>query len=346
MKTKMLYLVIISLFCIQQPAFAFRDLPDNNLSYPVLIIFSDNSTGSGFYLNTGDKYYFVTAKHVLFKIPPLKIVKKIVIPENKILPRDINKIRYNDYERKIEFEGQMTQEELTTLLDWAQDDILEKIIKEIYEESQYKLKATYAKLRSYSPDVKDSKPNIIEFNLTNLLSSNKLRYSGNYDIAIIEFGEMSEGKITSKSKDVKTKSMSQSGLLSVAKDSLKKYDNVLIGNEVYVFGFPTSLGLKNIPQINYNRPLLRKGIIAGINNSAKTIIIDCPVYFGNSGGPVIEVERVDLQTTKFKVIGIVSQFVPFVEKIINVTQNYQNMNVTNSGYAVVVPIDPILELIK
>ena len=344
MKAKLLYFLIVLLFCVQQSAFAVRSLPDNNLSYPVLITLSDKSTASGFYLNSGDKYFLVTAKHVFFRIPPPKIDKKIEIPENKILPRNINKIRYNSYDKKIEFEGQMTQEELITLLNWSPNDILRKIIIEIYDESQYKLKATSAELLSYSANVKEIEQNIIEVNLSNLLSSNRLRYSINQDVAIIEIGEVTE-EIKIKFIDVIVKSKSNSGFLSVKKDGLKKYDDVLIGNEVYVFGFPTSLGLKNIPQIDYKKPLLRKGIIAGINNNLKTIIIDCPIYFGNSGGPVIEVEQVSLSKINFKVIGIISRFVPFVEIINNVTQNYQNINVTNSGYAVVVPIDFILELI-
>ncbi len=346
MKSKILFLLLILICSIQKQVYASRDLPDDNLSYPVLIALSDGSTGSGFYLNTNTKYYFVTAKHVLFKIPPPTIVKKYVIPENKSLPVNINKFHYNDYEGIIEFEGQMTQEELKTLLTWAQDNFLKKIITELYDESQYKLKATYAALQSYSSDIKDEKPNIIEFNLADLLSTNKLRYSDDYDIAVIEFGMLNEGNLKTKKKDVKVRSLSQKGFLSVNIDTLKTYDDILIGNEVFVFGFPTSIGLKNTPQINYNRPLLRKGIVAGINNKLKTIIIDCPVYFGNSGGPVIEVEREGLKKIHYKVIGIVTEFVPFVEKINNITQNYQNINVTNSGYAVVVPTDFILELIE
>lgn len=336
--------MIVLIFCVQQSAFAFRDLPDNNLSYPVLITLSNNSTGSGFYLNSGDRYFLVTARHVLFNMPPLKIEKKVSILGNKILPSNIDKVRYNNFEEKLEFEGQMTQDELTTLLDWAQDDKLKKIILEIYKESQYNLKATSAQLLSYSSDINDPEKNIIEVNLSKLLSLKKLKYSKNHDIAVIEIGSVKEnGKIALI--DVVVKNLSKSGLISTKKEQFKKYKDILIGNEIFVFGFPTSLGLRNIPQIDYERSLLRKGIIAGVNNKTKSIIIDCPIYFGNSGGPVIEAERIDLLTTNYRNIGIISQFVPFVEIINNVTQNYQNINVSNSGYAVVVPIDFVLELI-
>ena len=43
-----------------------RNIPEDNLAYPVLILLNSGSTGSGFQLNTGENMYFVTAKHVLF----------------------------------------------------------------------------------------------------------------------------------------------------------------------------------------------------------------------------------------------------------------------------------------
>ncbi|MFG3597867.1 hypothetical protein [Bradyrhizobium sp. RDI18] len=42
-------------------------LPQNNLTYPVLISAGTGGNGSGFYLNTDDAMYLVTACHVLFK---------------------------------------------------------------------------------------------------------------------------------------------------------------------------------------------------------------------------------------------------------------------------------------
>ena len=43
-----------------------RDIPDDNLAYPVLISRDNKGVASGFYLNNGKEVYFVTAKHVLF----------------------------------------------------------------------------------------------------------------------------------------------------------------------------------------------------------------------------------------------------------------------------------------
>jgi len=69
------------------------------------------------------------------------------------------------------------------------------------------------------------------------------------------------------------------------------------------------------------------------------------VYKGNSGGPVIEIEQVKLTKVKFRVIGIVSQFVPFAEQWLNVTHGYSNLVISNSGDSVVTPIDAVFELL-
>jgi hypothetical protein len=92
--------------------------------------------------------------------------------------------------------------------------------------------------------------------------------------------------------------------------------------------------------------LLRKGIIAGKNPSRRTIILDCPSYYGNSGGPVVQAERLGLGKTEFKIIGIVSQFVPFKETWVNVTHKMSHWEISNSGYTVVMPIDLVLDLIR
>ena len=117
-----------------------------------------------------------------------------------------------------------------------------------------------------------------------------------------------------------------------------------MGNDVYVLGYPSSIGIQQQPQIEYNSPLLRKGIVAGMNETNKTIVLDCLTFFGNSGGPVVQTVHEGL-TTKFDVIGVVSQYIPFTETWVNMTLNYSNMQVHNSGYSIAEPMDSVLELI-
>jgi hypothetical protein len=91
--------------------------------------------------------------------------------------------------------------------------------------------------------------------------------------------------------------------------------------------------------------LLRKGIVAGVSLSKQSIIIDCPAYQGNSGGPVVQVEHPNLNTTIYHIIGVAVAFVPFEEQWENKTLRYSHVSISNSGYTLVEPIDAALELV-
>ena len=49
--------------------------------------------------------------------------------------------------------------------------------------------------------------------------------------------------------------------------------DVLVANEVYLFGNPSSLGIQEIPQLDPFRPLLRKGIVAALNDKSHSFSI-------------------------------------------------------------------------
>lgn len=120
-----------------------------------------------------------------------------------------------------------------------------------------------------------------------------------------------------------------------------KYEDVNVGDEIYLFGYPTSLGLKKSKQFDYARPLLRKGIIAGKYEPRKTLILDCPSYPGNSGGPILAVKDIVFRL-EYYLIGLVVEFIPY-EKI---KTDQQVADTTNSGYSVAVSSDKILELLS
>jgi len=132
--------------------------------------------------------------------------------------------------------------------------------------------------------------------------------------------------------------------IGVSLNDLKMYKDASEGNAIVIFGFPKSIGLEEYPQIDFTKPLLRKGIIAGKNDNTKAIIIDCPSYGGNSGGPVLEIEEVWVTVTSYNIIGIITQYVPVKEIWKDV--NHINIILSNSGYAVVEPMDYVVELIK
>jgi hypothetical protein len=96
--------------------------------------------------------------------------------------------------------------------------------------------------------------------------------------------------------------------------------------------------------MNYEKPLVRKGIVSGRNEAKNTIILDCEVYPGNSGGPVIEKEPVR-QGTSYKLIGTISQFIPFAQGVNTSVKGLTGFALNNSGYSVIVPCDPMLQII-
>ncbi len=127
--------------------------------------------------------------------------------------------------------------------------------------------------------------------------------------------------------------------------SYMPFEEVTLSNDVFLLGYPRAIGSLNIPQLDYSEPLLRKGIVAGKNLKNNTIVVDCPSYPGNSGGPVIELDRVPGGVSR-RVIGVLSQFVPFEERWTNDKYGYANVTLGNSGYSIVVPMDYALDIIK
>ena len=80
-----------------------------------------------------------------------------------------------------------------------------------------------------------------------------------------------------------------------------------------------------------------------------TIILDCPAYPGNSGGPVYEYD-LDYNyipvKRKIAVIGIINEFVPFTQEWINKRHGNSYTEISNSGYSIVTPIDEVIKLLK
>lgn len=254
-----------------------REIPDDNLKYPVLVKYNEISIGSGVFLSSDNEVYFITAKHVLF-------------PDDKPLSK--------------------------------------------------------VKLLSYPKESNLS--NEIELNIESMVQKNNILSHKTADIVVAKIGkrDLIEGtsnyKLSFFEDIIQTKN--NGIIVSITKNFIKKYEEVIIANDVFLMGYPSSLSTTQ--QIESDKPLLRKGIIAGKNDTKKSIIIDCPVYQGNSGGPVIQVEEVQLGQKEFRLIGLAIEFVPFVEVTESKHFKYQNIKYENSGYSVVAPIDHIIDIIE
>ena len=198
-------------------------------------------------------------------------------------------------------------------------------------------------LTSNSKKSSNNKQDIFKINLTKVINTRYLLSSRNFDIASIEIATNKESILYYRDFVTSLNSSGNGLLLAYA---YLPYDSIAIPDDCFILGYPKAIGIENFPQIDFNKPLLRKGIIAGKNEKNRTIILDCPVYYGNSGGPAFEyyIDENGI-IPRFYLIGVVTEFVPYVEKWCNLNSGLINSQMSNSGYSVVEPIDKILELI-
>lgn len=199
-------------------------------------------------------------------------------------------------------------------------------------------------LISYGPDIMDTTHNVLILDLPLLQRQGNVHPHATQDVAAIKVFKDTSVNLIQKIwfyPGVNVLQEAQSGFVSAT--AFTKYESVIVGNNVFIQGYPSSLGIKDFPQIDYSRPLLRKGIVAGKNNAMKTIVLDCPVYQGNSGSPVTEVDESESETT-YRLIGVISAFVPYNETWLNLNLRYTNSNISNSGYSIVIPFDRVIEI--
>ena len=179
------------------------------------------------------------------------------------------------------------------------------------------LNSEIADLISYPRDPYKNPYNLLKCNLRLLLDSNLVQNHNRFDIAVALIGRMelidSITPMVNYNIAITRPNPIASKVVQFGKQDILVSKELPVGTEVHIFGYPTSVGTNNFPQLETGQPLLRRGIVAGKNYKLNTIILDCPVYKGNSGGPVVA-SLIEGLNTKFRLIGVVSQFVPFEEK--------------------------------
>ena len=123
------------------------------------------------------------------------------------------------------------------------------------------------------------------------------------------------------------------------------------GDTVYVLGFPMGLVGKERSFV-----IVRSGCIARIRDalaaSSKELLIDAPIFPGNSGGPVVtKPEVVAIRGTKSVdsayLIGMVTSYVPYRDVAVSAqTGAVRIVFEENSGLASVLPMDFVVEAIQ
>jgi hypothetical protein len=205
-------------------------------------------------------------------------------------------------------------------------------------------------LTAYGRDIADPTKFVLEVDLAALHRGGRLLEDAAHDVAVVRIGTgvpATDGKRAMRADaGVTVKSIPASGFVGVsAATTVKRFSEVMVSNKVMIFGYPRSIGIQTIPQFDPDRPLLRSGIVAGKNEATRrAIIIDCPSYPGNSGGPVVEIHE-DGFNRLLRVIGVVVEFVPSVQSFTD-KSGQTHHNITNSGYTVVAPMDPVLTLVE
>jgi len=193
--------------------------------------------------------------------------------------------------------------------------------------------------------LRDSSSTVVTLDLAALAKSGDVRYSPNHDVAIVRFEDCDP---TNKIRVTPLPGVSfqtkQTALDPCLAESCDKFDDTIVGTDVFIFGFPSSIGIAQMPQIDFSFPLLRKGIVAGKNLNRRVYVLDCPSYQGNSGGPVIGKE-VNGNTTRYPVLGVVTEMVPYSESWQNSRLGYVNQSISNSGYSIAEPMDAVLDIV-
>lgn len=209
-----------------------------------------------------------------------------------------------------------------------------------------------AQIIGYSADTKDETPTIFQLDLEKLLNNNNIISHATHDVAVIRTGKV-VGEPNEKNKRILTTQQSEGiiikqscklGTVNTTDEFLLSFDDVMVGNDVLIYGYPSSIGTVLGKQLDTDRPLLRKGVIAAKYGKSGTIVLDCPVYYGNSGGPAVQISQPIVGSYNFNIIGVVSQFVPYEDTWKNTRNGIENSSWTNSGYSIIVSIDKALEL--
>ncbi len=184
--------------------------------------------------------------------------------------------------------------------------------------------------------------------LAELQNRGMIRASPKHDVAVVALGE----RDLASSKVVRLESgvMAKSQNIEVSGFQIEhavRFDEIRAGTDAYIVGFPRSLGQSKLSPsaVDPDRPLFRRGIIAGKNPKNPDLIVDAAAYQGNSGGPLILKLRPDPLTEILRIAGVVSKFVGFERVLTDNRDQGLVVEIVNSGYTIAVPMDPVLDLL-
>lgn len=328
-------LLFLELCILDDIAYAGRDMTEQELRTPVLIFHLHKKVaGSGFFFEDTkiNKYFLITAKHVLFQSTDVQLSE--FPPGLNISKKILFRLHYDKMEKRLSFFGVMSTDEKKELLHAASNnELFKNAIEALYDKSQQlKLIDNTVVLSFYQSN---NRVGEIQLQLARLLKNGHIWYHLSSDVALVHIGNITtqgeKRRLNFVDGVVGTEKVDLVGVLS---SGVKTFNDVFIGNGIFTFGYPVSITQAN-PALNIKVPFLRKGLVAGKNDDLKLIILDCSGQRGDSGGLVMEVEDV-FPVVTLQAIGVMTDII--------LTDDLTKSE--NSGLSVAVPMDDVLEIVK
>jgi hypothetical protein len=185
------------------------------------------------------------------------------------------------------------------------------------------------------------------YNIEHYYASKEVRYSNDRDVAVVHFCNLvGTNQIPGFEFRYVNTSPTNWEATQMAVEAMRKIADVKVAEDAYTFGYPVSVGSVIAgQQLDSTRPLARKGIIADVDLRRKVLVADMPVNFGNSGALLMLINNRGFAFSRATIVGVVSQFIPFEDVWISQRYKLPNVSWSNSGYAIVEPIDFVIDLL-
>ena len=91
------------------------------------------------------------------------------------------------------------------------------------------------------------------------------------------------------------------------------------------------------------KPFLAKGVISSYDTETGQFVTDIPVYYGNSGCPVMYIDN----ENEVHLIGVIQKLIPFKLDWKNKYEtSFIRMDWHNSGYSICMGVNKLLELLE
>lgn len=197
----------------------------------------------------------------------------------------------------------------------------------------------------------DNSKYVLVLDLQKLMSNGKIKRHPTHDVAVVELADLrpstNDSTTTLWLEGVGQPHFEHSLMLAMWDAThCATFTNVLDGAPSLILGYPAELlNGEMASEVDFDYPLIRRGVISQKNYKRTKLIIDSGVFGGNSGGPVVIVDHSNPAVTSYNVAGLVTEFVASKTRAFP-KAGFPDSVLLYSGYSVAEPIDFALELMR